>query len=500
MFKHPLTQEVVYNSLLKKERQEIHEQIGLVMEQSFPERLTESYETLAFHFKQGRSAHKAVDYLVRSGEKSLKRYAVEESHQYYKEAFDLLSNKPEKSREENGLLIDILTKWALVFYYRGAFRELTELLVAHEQLARSLDDKSRLGMFLAWLGFSWCCRGNFGDSHDYLSSALKIGEEISDQKLIGYSCAWLAWTCLGLGLLKESLSFGERAQEISKLFESDQYLYFKSLGGIGMAYTYMGERKRTFCVGEALVTYGHRHSNVRSQSMGLGFMSYASMLDGDFSKAIEHCKEALRIAKDPFYSQMARTYLGICNFAGGNMQAAEEALTEVFEFAKRFGAEIILANAQAFLGAVLVAKGQMSQGLKMLEEMRVASLKDKNRFAYANTEYILGKVYLQVVQGGEERISLSTAARNIGFLIREVPFASKKAEDHLNESIRVAKEVGIKSILGQAYLNLGLLHKIKGRIHKARESICMAIQIFEEIDADGFLKQARDALVTLGQS
>jgi len=85
---------------------------------------------------------------VRSGEKCLKRYAVEESHQYYTEAFDLLSNKPEKSREENGLLVDLLTKWALVFYYRGAFRELTELLVAHEQLARSLDDKARLGCSL----------------------------------------------------------------------------------------------------------------------------------------------------------------------------------------------------------------------------------------------------------------------------------------------------------------------------------------------------------------
>jgi len=301
-----------------------------------------------------------------------------------------------------------------------------------------------------------------------------------------------------LGLLKESLSFGERAQEISKLFESDQYLYFKSLGGIGMAYTYMGEKKNTFCVGEALVTYGHRHSNVRSQSMGLGFMSYARMLEGDFSKAIEYCKEALRIAKDPFYSQMARTYLGICNFVGGDMQAAEEALTEVFEFAKRFGAEIILANAQAFLGAVLVAKGQMSQGLKMLDEMRVASLKDKNRFAYANTEYILGKVYLQIVQGGEERISLSTAARNIGFLIREVPFASKKAEDHLNKAIRVAKEAGFKNILGQAYLNLGLLHKLKGRTDKARDCLSNAVGVFEQCDAEFYRKQAKEALASLG--
>ena len=497
MFKHPLTQEVVYNGLLKKERQEIHEQIGLVMEQLFQERLPEFYETLAFHFKLGRSTHRAIDYLMKSGEKSLKRYAVEESHQYYKEAFDLLSNRPEKSREENGLVIDLLTKWALVFYYRGAFRELTEILIAHEKLAISLDDKARLGMFLAWLGFSWHCRGKTGDSYEYLSSALKIGEEIKDQKLIGYSCAWLAWTCSGLGLHKEAIAFGERAQQISKLFESDQYLYFKSLGGIGMAYSHMGERQKTFEAGEALLNYGHKHSNIRSRTLGQGFISYACILDGNFSEGIKRCKEALQISKDPFYSQIARTYLGIWSFMDGNLQDAEEALTEAFEFGKRFGAEVITANAQAFLGAVLVAKGQMSQGLKMLEELRVESLRDRNTFNYAIAEYILGNVYLQIVRGGEERISLSTAARNIGFLIREVPFATKKAEDHFNESIKVAKEVGIKSILGQAYLNLGLLHKTKGRIDKARDCITNALGVFEQCDAKLYLKQAREALASL---
>ena len=80
MFKHALTQEVVYNGLLKKERREIHEQIARVMESVFRDRLPEFYETLAFHFARGQSVVKAVDYLVKSGEKSLARYAVEEAH------------------------------------------------------------------------------------------------------------------------------------------------------------------------------------------------------------------------------------------------------------------------------------------------------------------------------------------------------------------------------------------------------------------------------------
>ena len=77
MFKHPLTQEVVYNSILKKERRDIHEQVARVMEGLFEDRLSEFYETLAYHFSLGRSVNKAVEYLVKAGEKSLARYAVE---------------------------------------------------------------------------------------------------------------------------------------------------------------------------------------------------------------------------------------------------------------------------------------------------------------------------------------------------------------------------------------------------------------------------------------
>jgi len=56
---------VVYNGLLKKERQVIHEKIANVMEELFRERLLEFYETLAYHYKQGQSYLKAVGYLMK---------------------------------------------------------------------------------------------------------------------------------------------------------------------------------------------------------------------------------------------------------------------------------------------------------------------------------------------------------------------------------------------------------------------------------------------------
>ena len=55
--------------------------------------------------------------------------------------------------------------------------------------------------------------------------------------------------------------------------------------------------------------------------------------------------------------------------------------------------------------------------------------------------------------------------------MRNVPFASKKAEGHFKKVIEVAGEMGVKAILGGGYLDLGLLHKAKKRFDKAKHGV-----------------------------
>ena len=63
IFKHALTQEVAYNSLLLKRRKEIHEKIGQAIEELYSERLEEYYELLAYHYVRSDNKEKAVEYL-----------------------------------------------------------------------------------------------------------------------------------------------------------------------------------------------------------------------------------------------------------------------------------------------------------------------------------------------------------------------------------------------------------------------------------------------------
>jgi tetratricopeptide (TPR) repeat protein len=496
IFKHALTQEVVYNGLLRKERRAIHERIGLVMEQLFHDRLPEFYETLAYHFKQGQSTLKAVGYLMKAADKSLKRYALEEAHQYYQEAFDLLSNKTQKNKEEELLLINVILDWAMVFYYRADCIGWEKIFLDYKALAEALGDKERLGMFYAWLGFSLWFREKFTDSYEYLRNAIQIGEEIKNQKIIGYGCTWICWTCTELGLFDEAISYGERAQKIANILDSDQYLYFKSLAALANMYIYTGENKKALNAGQKLLDYGHKHSNIRSISFGHTYISFSYFIAGDYLLAKTYAQKAIQISVDPLYAVGSNLLLGFSHAFLDEFEKIGERTKQDCEFLQKVGCKVWARMAQILMGLTYIASGQMSKGLKMVENVRDMFQKNKRRGRLAMPEYILGKIYLQIV-AGENLPSFSILARNIGFMVKNVPAAGKKAEYHFKRSIEVAKEVGAKSWIAMSYYDLGLLHKAKKRNNQAKECISKAIEIFEQCEAEVFLQQAKETLASL---
>jgi hypothetical protein len=60
--------------------------------------------------------------------------------------------------------------------------------------------------------------------------------------------------------------------------------------------------------------------------------------------------------------------------------------------------------------------------------------------------------------------------------------------------VEVSKEIGDKGLLGEAYLNLGLLYREKKKTDQARERLSEAVRIFEECEIDVFLREAKEAL------
>ena len=104
---------------------------------------------------------------------------------------------------------------------------------------------------------------------------------------------------------------------------------------------------------------------------------------------------------------------------------------------------------------------------------------------------------MQIVLG-EGGLSLAAMARNIGFLIKNVPWAAKKAEEHFHKALETAREVGMKGVLGQTYLDLGILPPGQAPIPK-RPGRCLSPghQCFEECEAESLLRKAREVAASL---
>jgi pimeloyl-ACP methyl ester carboxylesterase len=90
MFKHALTHDVAYESLLRQRRRELHCRTGEVIEELYADRLPEFYETLAFHYTRGESWEQAVDYLLKSALKARASFDYPEGGRLCAEAIEIL--------------------------------------------------------------------------------------------------------------------------------------------------------------------------------------------------------------------------------------------------------------------------------------------------------------------------------------------------------------------------------------------------------------------------
>lgn len=407
IFKHALTQEVVYNGLLKKERKEIHERIGLVMEQLFQDRLPEFYETLAFHFKQGHSVNKAVGYLMKSGEKCLNRYALEESHLHFKEAFDLLSSKSSETREKKELFFELIIRWAEVYHLRGAYRGLIDLLQPHEVLTESLNDKSKVAMFYGWLGFALGCRNEFKDAYLYLCKALELAGEAEDLKAAGYVYGWLTLICSELGLLNDAVAHGKRAEELSNVYKSDPGIFEFSSNGNGLVYFFKGESKKLYEVSKWWREEGRELSDIRYMAWDHFAMGVGHFADGNFLSAIEYFQKAIQLSIDPIWTLRAKFMLGLSYLSEGLYAEAEFFFDEIVEYDEKFGVEIWGTSAQIARGLAYISNGNLSEGVKICKNGLEALMENGSKYRYATFQFLLGNVYLQVVERSGQRALVS---------------------------------------------------------------------------------------------
>ncbi|MEN6464757.1 MAG: adenylate/guanylate cyclase domain-containing protein [Syntrophaceae bacterium] len=497
IFKHVITQEVVYSGLLKKDRQKMHEKIGRVMEDVFQQRLPDFYESLAFHYNQAQSSRKAVEYLVKSAGKSLARYALDEAHQHYREAFEILKGISGRSRAETEFLVDVLLEWAVIFYRRCHFFELIDLLKSHESLVVFLGDEERTGMFYARLGAALNWSNNMTEALSYLTRALETGERTGSEKVISSAYTFLPWCYNDLGMLDEAVECGRKAQELA-MYKTDPDFFRHVSFYIGFARYFRGDVVESRETGELIIDFANRHSRRECLSDGYLCLTFSDLVAGDFPSAIDNIKKSYRFALDPLIKITATTLLGMTYVSAGKYQEAKKILDELTVMTGSCHSFPHGTVAKLYTGIITVINGDLKRGITMIEEVSREYLDSKLKYRYAVCNHLLGQIYSQLVPGAEggTKISFSFIVKNFGFLIKTVPSAFRKAKFHFLKAVEVSDEIGAMSILGQAWYDLGYLYGSRGQLQKGRDCIEKSIAVFEKCKAGPFLNRAKESLAS----
>jgi tetratricopeptide (TPR) repeat protein len=152
IFKHILTQEVAYNSLLLKRRKEIHEKIGKAIEEIYTDRLEEFYEMLAYHYSKSNNPKKAYTYFRLSGNKSMKKHSPREALHHYKEAVNSIKELPacDDTRKDQIEIYRLLHAPLIILGYpEGSLEILQDAL----EVSKKLEDANSLAFFYMDIGF-----------------------------------------------------------------------------------------------------------------------------------------------------------------------------------------------------------------------------------------------------------------------------------------------------------------------------------------------------------
>ena len=142
-FKHALTHEVAYASLLPAQRRALHARIVGALESWQREGREELVERLAHHAIQAEAWEKAVDYARRAGFQAMTRSAHRDAAAWFDQAVAALGHLPER-REILEQVIDIQFDLRNALWPLAEFRRVFDCLKRAEHLATTLGDQRRL--------------------------------------------------------------------------------------------------------------------------------------------------------------------------------------------------------------------------------------------------------------------------------------------------------------------------------------------------------------------
>jgi class 3 adenylate cyclase/tetratricopeptide (TPR) repeat protein len=477
-FKHALTHEVTYGSLLHDRRRALHGRIVDTIERLQDERLGQHVEQLAHHAVRGEVWAKAVRYLTQAAERAAAHSAHRAAVRYLEQALDALHRLP-ATAETTAQAIDV--RFAL-----------------------------RNSLFAV---------GEHGRIRVHLEEAHRLAEASQDEGRLAWAAVYMSNYYWREGDPARAIALGRHAHAAAEN-RHDLALTITSSFRLGQAYHAHGDYRRAVDVLRGTVDV--LHGDLDRALFGLAglpsvfcraFLVWSLAELGDFDEGIRHAEDAIRIADaaSQMYSRaMGRFVLGFLHLGHGRPERAARVLERGVALVESGEIFALRSMLLAAVGHARTLAGRPDEAIPLLEQsvdaaMFALSPQHPFPFLFLARAYLMAHRIDDSAHVGLRCLEVCRARREAGseawtlHMLGDIGLhrGSDDADAHYREALALAGERGMRPLVAHCHLGLGRLCRSAAERQRAHEHLAVAATMYREMDMRLWLEQAQAEMKAL---
>ena len=406
LFKHALTQEVAYNSVLIERRNALHEQTAQAIEQLYHGRLEEHYSELAHHYSRSGNTEKAIAYLHKAGQQAVQRSANEDAIRHLTTAIELLKTLPATSaRDRQELTLQIIFGFLLRAAKGYAAPEVEQIYNRARELCQHIGTPSERFAVLRGLWGIYVGRGQLQLASELGSTMLELAQHEQDPTLL-----LEAHRDMGLGLLSQGNLAPARAhfEQAITLYDPQQHHALASLYAVDPGIDsrswethvlwYLGYPEQALQLSRETLALVHAVANRFNLASALVHASTFHLFRREGQLAQERAEAAMTMSTEYVFPVLqawsALQYGGVLIEQGQITQAIAQ-LRQVITALQAHAADGLLPDAFARLAEAYKRNGQIQEGFDALAEASDRVMKTGRYLQEAELHRLKGELTLQ---------------------------------------------------------------------------------------------------------
>jgi class 3 adenylate cyclase/tetratricopeptide (TPR) repeat protein len=481
-FKHALTYEVAYNSLLQERRRVLHARIVETLETRAGDRVVEEVERLAHHALRGAVWAKALAYGRQAGEKALAQSACREAVGYFEQGLRVLAHLPEQ-RDTREQAIDLRLALRTALRPLGELERVVTCLREAESLAVALNDPRRLGQVSRFLSFHFFQRGAYDQAIAAAQRTLALATAQGDVVLHALAHDFLGRVYQAQGDYRQAIDCYR--QTVACLDGAQRHERFGqvTLPAVGSR-AYLARchaELGAFADGHALGDEGLRIAEAVDHPASLVVASWGmgllALIQGDVPRALPQLERAMSLCHEvtlPALFPWVAAVLGAAYALSGRMADAVPLLTRAMEQSITMDMIVEQAVCRLPLGEAHMLAGHLEEAHTCAEQTLAFARAHKERGNEAYALRLLGDI-------GAHRD----------------PPEREQAETYYQQALALADALGMRPLQAHCHRGVGTLYAKMDRREHARATLATAIAMYTSMEMTFWLPQTKATLAQM---